>query len=228
MSKNATKRNDGENGETVPTAILTELQSRAIQLLLQGESISDVATAVGRDRATLYRWLHQPKFIAERNRLAKETYDASRARLHNLARRAIDVVERRVDSGDLKAALAVLRMTGLATAEKFDDETDEGRLIARIANELAESYWGNFLMGEKRKNLHNTPRFVELLHEFFLELDHKYQTGNSEAFQLHEEIAQRELAAAEGRRNIVRRIENSARAATLPRMPKTAVSGKNS
>lgn len=228
MSKNATKCNVGANDETVPTANLTELQSRAIQLLLQGESISDVATAVGRDRATLYRWLHQPKFIAERNRLAKETYDASRARLHNLARRAIDVVERRVDSGDLKAALAVLRMTGLATAEKFDDETDEGRLIARIANAYAESYWETFLMGEKRKNFHNNPRFLDLLHEFYLELDRKYQIGDSAAFQLHDEIEQRELAAAEARRNNVRRIQNSVRTATQPRMPKTAVSGKNS
>ena len=228
MSESATNCNAAANDEMAPTANLTESQNQAIQLLLQGMSISDVATAVGRERTTLYRWLQQPKFLAERNRLAKETFDASRARLHSLANQAINVVERRVKAGDLKASMHVLKMTGLATAEKLDGETDEGRLISRIANELAESYWETFLMGEKRKNLHNNPRFVELLHEFFLELDRKYQTGDSEAFRLHDEMAEREQAAAEARRKIVRQIENSARTATLPRIPKTAVFGKNS
>ena len=211
-----------------PLVDIATQKQQAIQQLLEGSSITKTAEIIGVDRSTVHRWLREPKFIAARNRLAKEARDASHSRLHSLIGKAVAVVENRIKAGDLKASLAVLKMTGLATAEKLDEETDEGRLIARMANELAESYWQNFLMGEKRKNLQNNPRYLEVLHDFFLELDRKHQTGDSEAFRLQDEIAQREQAAAEARRKIVRQIENSARTATLPRIPETAVFVKNS
>jgi len=202
-----------------PLADIDAQKQQALLQLLEGHSVTKTAETVGVDRSTIHRWLREPKFIAERNRLVKESRDAARSRLHSMIGKAAEVVENRIKAGDLKAALAVLKMTGLATGEKVDEETDEGRLIARMANEFAESYWETFLMGEKRKNLHNNSRFLELLHEFYLELDRKYRTGESEAFQLHSEIEQREQAAAEAHRKIVKSIENRARTVVRPQTP---------
>lgn len=227
MQENAAKCNVEANDETAPTANLTELQNSAIRLLLQGESICNVATAVGRDRTTVYRWLQEPKFIAERNRLAKEARESSRARLHSLARKAINVVEGRIDAGDLKAALAVLKFTGLAAGEKLDEETDEGRLISRMANELAESFCETFWMGESRKNLQKSPMYLEILHAFFMELERRYRTGESEAYRLQSAIEQRERAAAEAHQKIVKSLEKRGCSAVRLRKPETAVNGDN-
>ena len=227
MPENKTKCNSEMNDETAPKANLTELQSRAIQLMLQGESLSGVATAIGRDRTTIYRWLRDPRFVAERNRLGQEARDASRARLHSLVRKAINVVERKMDAGDLKAALAVLKITGLAACEKLDEETDEGRLISRMANDLAESFCETFWMGESRKNLQKTPLYTEILHSFYQELERRYRTGDSEACRLQSAIEQRERAGAEAHRKIVKSLENRGFSAMQPRRNETAVSGGN-
>ena len=194
-------------------------KQQALLQLLEGHSVTKTAEAVGIDRSTLHRWLREPKFIAERNRLVKESRDAARSRLHSLIGKAAEVVENRIKTGDLKAALAVLKMNGLATGEKVDEETDERKLISRRANLLAQSFWETILMGDPAKNLHKNPRYVETLHDFYMGLEQKYRPEISEADELLDEIAQRDYAAAEAHRKIVKSIEDRARTAVRPKTP---------
>ena len=191
-----------------PLIDIAAQKQQALLQLLEGHSVTKTAEAVGIDRSTLHRWLREPKFIAERNHLVKESRDAARSRLHSLIGKAAEVVENRIKAGDLKAALAVLKMTGLAAGEKVDEETDERKLISRRANLLAESFWETLLMGEPAKNLYKNPRFVETVRDFYTELEKKYRPEISEAEELIDEIAQRDYAAAEAHRKIVKSIES--------------------
>ena len=202
-----------------PLADIDGQKQQALQQLLEGNSVTKTAETVGVDRSTIHRWLREPKFIAERNRLVKEARDAARSRLHSMIGKAAEVVENRIKTGDLKAALAVLKMNGLATGEKVDEETDERKLISRRANLLAQSFWETILMGDPAKNLHKNPRYVETLHDFYMGLEQKYRPEISEADELADEIAQRDYAAAEAHRKIVKSIEARARTAVRPQTP---------
>ncbi len=202
-----------------PQPNIDALKQQALLQLLEGHSVTKTAEIVGINRATLHRWLREPKFIAERNSRAKEAREACQERLRHLAGAAVEVVENRINAGDLKAALAVLKITGLAAGERVDEETDERKLISRRANLLAQSFWETLLMGEPAKNLHKNPRYVETLHDFYMGLEQKYPPEISEADELIDEIAQRDFAAAEARRKIVENIESRAHCAMRPKTP---------
>ena len=73
-----------------PPADLAIQKQRALQLLLEGKSASQVAEMIGVDRTTIYRWLKEPSFIAERNRQANELRDAAQSRLHALVGKSIE------------------------------------------------------------------------------------------------------------------------------------------
>ena len=74
-------------------------------------------------------------------------------------------------------------------------------------------------MGDPAKNLHKNPRYVETLHDFYMGLEQKYRPEISEADELADEIAQRDYAAAEAHRKIVKSIEARARTAVRPQTP---------
>ena len=89
---------------------LTPIQRRAITLLSMGKTISEVAKTLDKDRKTLYRWLENPHYIAEYNRMQCELSDGVRNRLHSLAGKAVDVIEAKLDEGNLRAAIELLKI----------------------------------------------------------------------------------------------------------------------
>ena len=177
-----------------PPADLAIQKQRALQLLLEGKSASQVAEMIGVDRTTIYRWLKEPSFIAERNRQANELRDAAQSRLHALVGKSIDVVERQVEAGNLKAALAVLKSTGMMALEKPDTETDECRLVKREVERLAMDAWTSLPFTEQQfgvKPFHR-PEFKNIVQMIDEELQAQYKPKPSEFVVVIDQAADRE------------------------------------
>jgi len=126
-----------------PSTYITELtpqQRRAIPLLIAGQSVSDTASTIGVDRRTLQRWRNNnPHFQAEYNRQRTELYDTAQLRLHGMVHKAIDVLGKALEDGNLKAAIELLRI--ISHIAKPSTETDPEQLVRRQAEKMAvEAY----------------------------------------------------------------------------------------
>jgi hypothetical protein len=89
-------------------------QQNAIDLLIQDKPDHEVAAAVGVVRETVTRWRHEnPYFVAELNRQRKALWGAAHERLRGLVHKAVDIVEKALEDGDLKAAVEVLKAVKL-------------------------------------------------------------------------------------------------------------------
>lgn len=111
---------------------LAELDNRhlkAIELLAEGESIDRVASEIGIDRRTLYRWRTSPVFMGALAEAQKHGLDAAKTRMAQLRERAVDAVEQTLTDPDapypvkLKAAEMVLDRTGMS-ADALDAESE--------------------------------------------------------------------------------------------------------
>jgi hypothetical protein len=92
---------------------LDERQLAALDVLGAGGTHAAAAAAAGVDRVTVTRWnTRHPGFIAERTARKRDAAREQNERLRSMIARAIDVVSERLDGGDLRAALAVLRLAG--------------------------------------------------------------------------------------------------------------------
>lgn len=94
---------------------LSAKQQRAIVLIVEGESITKIASEIGVDRSTIYRWQHEnPVFMAELGRVKSSLWDASQEKLRNAWMAAIDAIIEMLDSEDermrMKAAELMLGM----------------------------------------------------------------------------------------------------------------------
>ena len=165
-----------------PSVDLAVQKQRAIQLLLEGKAVSQVADLVSVDRTTVYRWLKEPSFVAERNRQANELRDAAKARLHALVGKSIDVVERQVAAGNLKAALEVLKSTGMMELEKPDSETDECRLVKREVERLSMDAWTSLPFTEQEVGIRpfHRPEFKNIVQMIDIELQAQYKPKPSD------------------------------------------------
>ena len=124
----------------LPLALCTDLngkQRQAIQLLLAGRSVTDTAVTINVDRRTLQRWRsNNPHFQAEFNRQRSEVYDAAQLKLNGLIHKAVAVMAKALDDGNLQAAIQLLKMV-----TKPDTETDPEQLVRRRAEKMAvEAY----------------------------------------------------------------------------------------
>ena len=92
---------------------LSSSQETALRGLLSGETVSAAAKTANVNRSTVHRWLKDPDFLAALNSYRSELRDTQHHRLARLASKAIDVVEQALEDGDIRAALALLRGSGL-------------------------------------------------------------------------------------------------------------------
>lgn len=143
-------------------------QLQAIDLMLLGESVTDTVRKLRIDRKTLYRWRQNPLFRAEFNRRQAESVEASSQRLRSLSEKAIGVIERHLDNGDLKAATALLKI--VAAMPPPDTETNPQTLLKRQSEEALWAYWHRTPFAEKRfgrHSLHNDlfTGFCDDIHE---------------------------------------------------------------
>ncbi|NMC31568.1 MAG: helix-turn-helix domain-containing protein [Veillonellaceae bacterium] len=178
-----------------PLIDIAAQKQQALQRLLEGNSVTKTAEAVGIDRSTLHRWLREPRFIAERNRLAKEARDACQERLRHLATQAVEVVAQAVEAGNLKAALNIIKIVGLGNVGPGDEETAERRILCRLVEKYCLE---NFLTepfdrqryGSKAP-LHNE-NFIELKNLIYSDLITTQAPSPSEAEEAYQEAVIRE------------------------------------
>jgi len=96
---------------------LSPKQEKALQSLLLGDSATDAAAAVGVHRTTLHRWQQDPTFQAAMNRERLDLRSSANARLQNMQEKAIEVVDKALDGGDVRSALSVLRGLGFLAGD---------------------------------------------------------------------------------------------------------------
>jgi transposase-like protein len=171
---------------------------RALQLLLGGKAVAQVAEAIGVDRTTVYRWLKEPGFIAERNRQATDLWEAGQARLRSLVGKSLDVVERQVEAGNLKAALAILKLTRAAGMEKPDNETNEHQIIKKQAESMAMKFWFSQPFSEQTNGSRpfSNSYFMEVVNMIHEELHHQFAPEPSDAEDLIAVAADRQFASS--------------------------------
>ena len=110
-------------------------QLRALESLLGGSTATEAALAAGVDRRTLFRWQRtDSEFQAALNRGRREIRDAAELRLERLATSAVAALEKALEEGDARSALAVLRGLGLMSSSVriVPDEADVIEWQARI------------------------------------------------------------------------------------------------
>ena len=106
------------------TTGLSPAQMIALEELWSGKTATKAAAVAGVARSTLYNWLGQDyRFRAALNRGRREFQQAISFRLEQMAADATECVAGAIQSGDVKAALEILKRTGaLAPANIGSDD----------------------------------------------------------------------------------------------------------
>lgn len=92
---------------------ISDRQSRAIDLLLTGESLTGVASSLGISRQCVSGWLnHHAPFIAELNHRRHQHHLAVRSRYERAVGLALDVVIDALEGGNERLAVTVLKTAG--------------------------------------------------------------------------------------------------------------------
>lgn len=108
-----------------------EAMKRAMGLLSDGYTVSSVAENLGLSRQTVTVWRDSPEgkallsaACADRDREFRDTVTEARSKLKSLARRAVEVLEDQLNSGDEdtagKAARTILDRVGLPRTERHE------------------------------------------------------------------------------------------------------------
>jgi hypothetical protein len=114
----------------VPRSGLSPAQEAALAALVAGQSVTATAAAVGVARCTVHAWLRDDyAFKAAYNRGRKDLHAIFHARLMSLAAKAAGCVERALDAGDARAALALLRGLGLLTGAPAAVGSDDPQVL---------------------------------------------------------------------------------------------------
>lgn len=121
-------------------------QAQAVVGLLGGLSVTDAAKAAGVSRATVHRWLKDDfTFQAAVNQGQRELQEALQCRLLNLAEDAVSCVEKVLQAGDGKAALALLKGLGFLKCRSLPiGSSDPKELEARHKEEIARNRFRSF------------------------------------------------------------------------------------
>jgi hypothetical protein len=100
-------------------ADLSPQQDRALVALLGGATITDAADAAGVDRTTVHRWLREDfSFQAAYNGLRRDLRREIQRRLDSVTRAALETISTAIGNGDVRAALAVLKGTGVLAGQE--------------------------------------------------------------------------------------------------------------
>ncbi len=120
---------------------LTTQQIRAIELLIAGANVSDVAKEIGIARQTVSKWANQDShFQAELNTRRYEMWNGLTDRLRGLLPKALEVVENELQNSDdarlrMQAALSILKLASVEMPPK-------GLTDAAEIENAKNSIWG--------------------------------------------------------------------------------------
>jgi DNA-binding transcriptional MerR regulator len=100
---------------TPPTfSPLLPAQEQVIELLLAGQSVSEIATALQCAPDEIQHWRDEhPVFQARLNQAKRRLWDDAQDRLRAMIPRAIEVLEQAMSQGSVKAAVEVLKIVQL-------------------------------------------------------------------------------------------------------------------
>lgn len=122
----------GQN-DAARDAIVSPAQEAAIAALLAGKTVTEAAQAAQVHRSTVHRWLGEPIVIAELNSRRLEHQSALGDLLMKLQTKAVVAVERALDAGDARVAIAVLRGSGILDGRQRRIGTTDPDELARTS-----------------------------------------------------------------------------------------------
>ena len=106
-------------------------QRNAIDLLILGKTDQETADTVGVSRETVWSWHHEhPIFMNTLERRRAEMSGSAGERLRSLMQKAIDNIAEVVESGNIDASIALLKITGMyGGVVNVLSETDPEKII---------------------------------------------------------------------------------------------------
>jgi hypothetical protein len=122
--------------ETVPPTSLTPRQIRALTYLADSPTVSEAARQANVARATLYRWMEEPDFRQEVERLRGEAADMAKAELKGLMLKAVSVLSDSMHDTSSLVRLRAAQSTMYIGMKAIDVAQLEQR-IDRIEDALA-------------------------------------------------------------------------------------------
>lgn len=135
-----------------PVSELTQQQVRAIDLLLSGLTQQQVADAVGVDRRTITRWVHDtPPFMAEYNAGLLVMQASALAAMRGMINKAVEVIKRQLNSTDdrlsMRAAVQVLRLSGVNGGQVLTlDDLDPAIIERRLKSARIDRFLNGFVL----------------------------------------------------------------------------------
>lgn len=121
---------DDEHRQNPTPGELGAKQELALNMLLEGRGVAEVAAKIGVHRGTLWEWSRGPAWIAERDRRRAEAREAAQASLWTLAGSGRDAVkvlldvavdERQPPAPRVQAAKAVIDILRGLLADDLED-----------------------------------------------------------------------------------------------------------
>jgi hypothetical protein len=119
---------------------LSITQCRALENLMNGQTISDAARAAGVGRTTIHRWMRDDaEFQAAYNAWQNDTAAAARSSIMALTEPAVRAIAAALEGGDSKTALTVLKSLGLLVPQApAPTDPDQVRKDRKIEKKRAE------------------------------------------------------------------------------------------
>jgi len=106
--------NDPTEPDRIRPPGVSDKQSIAIDALVSGALQWEAAEKAGVQRTTVTAWCNKNiTFIAEWNRRRRQRLTAAGERLHEATSTALDVVRESILNGDVRTALALIRLVGV-------------------------------------------------------------------------------------------------------------------
>ncbi len=104
--------------------MLSPEQETALDLMLAGLPDEQIGQQVGRCRQTVCSWRRDPHFLAALNARRRDLFGAQEDRLRALLPKALDVLERQLDEGNVTVALAIVARAGLTVPPSGSERAD--------------------------------------------------------------------------------------------------------
>jgi hypothetical protein len=99
---------------------------------MAGGTHEEAAAAAGVHRVTVTKWAnHHPAFIAEMNRARADLVHRTHSTVAEVTERALDVVRRAIEGGDVETALRVLRLMPPTLEEPAIGPTESAEVVER-------------------------------------------------------------------------------------------------
>ena len=105
-------------------------QRNAIDLLILGRTDQETADTVGVSRETVWGWHHEhPVFMATLEECRLQVWRGPQERLRSLAMKAVENLDEKVEAGDIRCSLEVLKAMGLYGFVSHIGETDPEKIM---------------------------------------------------------------------------------------------------